>query len=69
MVFTIIASFLIAALSGLGVGGGGLFVVFLALFTEIPQITAQGINLLFFLFSRFSFLHYNILFVFSLFEV
>ena len=51
LIFTIIASFLIAALSGLGVGGGGLFVVFLALFTEIPQITAQGINLLFFLFS------------------
>ena len=51
MIFTIIASFLIAALSGLGVGGGGLFVVFLALFTDTPQITAQGINLLFFLFS------------------
>ena len=49
MIFTIIASFLIAALSGLGVGGGGLFVVFLALFTDTPQITAQGINLLFFL--------------------
>ena len=51
MIFTIISSFLIAALSGLGVGGGGLFVVFLALFTNTPQITAQGINLLFFLFS------------------
>lgn len=51
MIFTIIASFLIAALSGIGVGGGGLFVVFLAMFTDTPQITAQGINLLFFLFS------------------
>ena len=51
MIFTIISSFFIAALSGLGVGGGGLFVVFLALFTNTPQITAQGINLLFFLFS------------------
>ncbi|MBO5845432.1 MAG: sulfite exporter TauE/SafE family protein [Clostridia bacterium] len=51
MIFTIISSFFIAALSGLGVGGGGLFVVFLTLFTNTPQITAQGINLLFFLFS------------------
>ena len=51
MIFTVIASFVIAALSGMGVGGGGLFVVFLALFTDIPQITAQGINLLFFIFS------------------
>ncbi|MBQ7383400.1 MAG: sulfite exporter TauE/SafE family protein [Clostridia bacterium] len=51
MIFTLISSFLIAVLSGMGVGGGGLFVVFLALFTDTPQITAQGINLLFFIFS------------------
>ena len=48
---TVIASFFIAVLSGLGVGGGGLFVVFLALFTDLPQLTVQGMNLLFFLFS------------------
>lgn len=48
---TVIASFLIAVLSGIGVGGGGLFVVFLAMFTDIPQVTVQGMNLLFFLFS------------------
>ena len=51
MIFTAVISFIIAALSGMGVGGGGLFVVFLALFTDLPQITVQGINLLFFLFS------------------
>ncbi|MBQ8141520.1 MAG: sulfite exporter TauE/SafE family protein [Clostridia bacterium] len=51
MIFTVIASFVIAVLSGMGVGGGGLFVVFLAMFTETPQLAAQGINLLFFLFS------------------
>lgn len=51
MIVTVIASFFIALLSGLGVGGGGLFVVFLNLFTDTPQLTAQGINLLFFLFS------------------
>lgn len=51
MIFTVIASFIVAVLSGMGVGGGGLFVVFLALFSDIPQLTIQGINLLFFLFS------------------
>ena len=51
MIFTLIASFIIAALSGMGVGGGGLFVVFLALFSDLSQVTIQGINLLFFLFS------------------
>ena len=51
MIFTAIAAFLLAALSGMGVGGGGLFVVFLSLFSDLPQITIQGINLLFFIFS------------------
>lgn len=46
---TVIISFLIAALSGMGVGGGGLFVIFLALFTDIPQLTVQGINLVYFI--------------------
>ena len=46
-----IVSFLISALSGMGVGGGGLFMIYLALFTDIPQIVCQGINLLFFLFA------------------
>jgi len=51
LIVTVIASFFIALLSGLGVGGGGLFVVFLNLFTDTPQLAAQGMNLLFFLFS------------------
>ena len=51
MIITVVASFFVALLSGLGVGGGGLFVVFLNLFTDTPQLSAQGINLLFFLFS------------------
>ena len=44
----IIASFLIAALMGMGVGGGGLFVIFLTLCLDYPQPLAQGTNLLFF---------------------
>lgn len=51
---SIIVSFLISVLSGMGVGGGGLFVIYLSVFTSTPQVAAQGINLLFFLFSSFS---------------
>ena len=47
----VLISFLIAVLSGLGVGGGGLFVIYLSLFSATPQLAAQGLNLLFFLFS------------------
>ena len=46
-----LAATVIAALSGMGVGGGGLLVIYLAFATELPQLSVQGINLLFFLFS------------------
>ena len=48
---SILSAFLIAVLSGMGVGGGGLFVIYLSLLTDTPQLIAQGMNLLFFLFS------------------
>ena len=48
---TMAVFFIFAVLSGLGVGGGGLLMIYLALFTEVGQLAAQGINLLFFLFS------------------
>lgn len=48
---SVIASFIIAVLSGLGVGSGGLFVIWLTLAEGTEQIAAQGLNLLFFLFS------------------
>ena len=51
MVVTRIVAFLMSVLSGLGVGGGSLLVIYLSVFTDTPQLTAQGINLLFFLFS------------------
>lgn len=50
----VIISFLISVLSGMGVGGGGLFVIYLSIFTSTPQLAAQGMNLLFFLFSSFA---------------
>lgn len=51
MIKTLVISFIIAVLSGLGIGSGGLLVIYLTRFASVPQITAQGINLLFFLFS------------------
>jgi uncharacterized membrane protein YfcA len=51
MWWTIAIAFCIAVLSGLGVGSAGLFVVFLTTVAQIPQLTAQGLNLVFFLFS------------------
>ena len=46
-----VISFLIAVLSGMGIGSGGFLVIYLSLATQMPQLAAQGINLLFFLFS------------------
>ncbi len=51
LLFSMLSAFIIATLSGMGVGGGGLFVIYLSLFTDTPQLLAQGMNLLFFLFS------------------
>lgn len=51
MLVAILISFAVAVLTGLGVGGGGLFMLYLALLTDTPQLLAQGLNLLFFLFS------------------
>ena len=41
----------VALLSGLGVGSGGLLVVFLTEYRDVGQLFAQGVNLLFFIFS------------------
>ena len=45
----VIAAFCAAALAALGVGGGGLLVIYLALILNMEQHAAQGINLLFFI--------------------
>ena len=44
-------AFGVAVLAGMGVGGAGVLVTWLTLVADVPQLTAQGINLLFFLFS------------------
>lgn len=48
--YDILAGFLVAILSGLGIGGGGLLVIYLTL-SGTGQLEAQGINLVYFLFS------------------
>ena len=49
-----------AVLSGLGVGSGGLLVIYLTLIEGYEQIGAQGVNLLFFLFSSGSAMLYHL---------
>jgi len=46
---TPIISALIAVLVGLGVGSGGLFIIYLTAALSLDQLSAQGANLLFFL--------------------
>lgn len=48
-IFDLLAGFITATLAGLGIGGGGLLVIYLSLVRHMPQLQAQGINLVFFL--------------------
>ena len=50
----ILVSLLIALIVGLGIGGGGFFVIYLTLCLNYPQLIAQGTNLTFFLISGIS---------------
>jgi uncharacterized membrane protein YfcA len=50
-IISVLLAVLIAALSGMGVGGGGLLVIWLVLIMDMPSRTAQGINLVFFVIS------------------
>lgn len=47
----IAATFIVATLSGMGLGSGGLMVLYLTLIRHAPQLLSQGFNLLFFLFA------------------
>ncbi len=50
-VFTLLAAFAAAILSGMGIGSAGLFILYLTLIAGYPQQEAQALNLLFFLLS------------------
>lgn len=47
-------SFIIAVLTGLGVGSGGLYILYLTLLRDMPQGEAQGLNLIFFIAASFA---------------
>ena len=61
IIINMIAATLIATLAGLGIGGGGLLVIYLTLVLNTDQLTAQGINLIFFIFSATAslFIHFQ----------
>lgn len=46
-----LVAFIIAILSGLGIGSGGLFVIWLTAIYGVSSTQARGMNLLFFVFS------------------
>ena len=54
IVIDMIVTLIVAVLSGMGIGSGGLMVLYLTLVRHAPQLTAQGFNLLFFLFAATS---------------
>lgn len=45
----ILAGFLSGALGAMGLGGGGILIIYLTLFENMNQALAQGINLIFFI--------------------
>ena len=47
--WSILAALGAGALGAMGMGGGGILVIYLTLALSMPQLEAQGINLLFFL--------------------
>lgn len=49
VVSSIIASFLAGIFGSMGLGGGSVLIIYLTVFAGVEQLTAQGINLIFFL--------------------
>ena len=49
MIWGIVAGFLSGIIGAMGLGGGGVLLIYLAAFMGVEQLKAQGINLLFFI--------------------
>lgn len=45
----LLAGLLSGIIGGMGLGGGAVLLIYLTVFAEVPQLTAQGINLIFFI--------------------
>ena len=54
MILDIIAGLFMGTLTGMGIGGGGLLVLYLTAVREMGQIPAQGCNLMFFVIASAS---------------
>lgn len=48
-IWAAVAGILSGILGAMGMGGGGVLIIYLTLFAGIAQVTAQGINLIFFI--------------------
>ena len=48
-IVALLAGLFSGIIGGMGLGGGAVLIIYLTLFTETEQLTAQGINLLFFI--------------------
>ncbi len=59
MFLNFIAGVCIAILAGMGVGGGGLLVIYLVFVLKAEQLSAQGLNLIFFICAAISSLVYH----------
>lgn len=59
MIFYAIAAFAVSVLAGTGVGGGGLFVIYLTAICGTAQTKAQAINLVFFICAALAALPYH----------
>lgn len=49
MIYDIIAGITSGILGAMGFGGGGILILYLTMYKDIPQLQAQGINLIFFI--------------------
>ncbi len=49
MIADIIAGLISGIIGAMGFGGGGILILYLTMYRHIPQLNAQGINLIFFI--------------------
>ncbi len=47
--WTVLAGLVSGILGAMGLGGGGVLILYLTLFENVPQLKSQGINLMFFI--------------------
>lgn len=61
IVWSALAALIAGIFSSMGMGGGGILIIYFGLFTAVPQLTAQGVNVLFFIpIAAFSVIVYHI---------